>query len=78
MTSLVNKQPKMVLLVWFTGLMQILGTCQVVRLGDQLANGKNSNKTILTLRCSSVISDRKIFCFEYLKITAFSENYETW
>jgi len=31
----------------------------------------------LTLRCSLVISDRKIFCFEILKITASSECYET-
>jgi len=35
-------------------------------------------KALLTLRCSSVISDRKMFCFEFLKITASSECYETW
>jgi len=69
MTSLVNKQPKMVLLVWFTGLMQILGTCQVVRLGDQLANGKNSNKTILNKldhferNQRAILSWFMVFCF---------------
>ncbi len=32
----------------------------------------------LTLWCSSVTFDRKMFCFEFVKITASSEWYETW